>query len=471
MASSYPSQQQLRVFEPSELARFDGVASEQIYISFLGMVYDVSSRPDLYGAELPGPYHVLAGRECARALSTMSLDPRDVGRQDTDDIGALVTKLAHALSAIEVREAVDKAQRDWQKKLDDNYTKVGCLRKAAPGKFRPAPAAVPAKGSVNPLQHHARLMPAPEKPLAPQAPPGPLELVSRKPRAYIQRRFLNPAECRSLINMILQRQERTRFEKKVRAPLEVDDPRWSKEQSGLIQSIESRLADLTGGPVHADEDALVGTLTPPDRAPADQGGTVADHLGLHVDTNAAHWRFCTAIIYLSSVAVDLTGGETIFPAALRLNHEGLPSEEEEVAMDAAGRLLELGLDHTDKALVQPELLGAKIAEGASAAKELLAAAKPGGPGLRVKPEEGTVCIFWTRQDDGEIDRFSWHGGAPLVFSSCGGNGGVMGRSSESMNWKWTLQKFKEVPVETRHSPAVLGHFVRKTRFHASKQCG
>merc|ERR1712232_25693 len=89
---------------------------------------------------------------------------------------------------------------------------------------------------------------------------------------------------------------------------------------------------------------------------------------------------------------------------------------------------------------------------AAAAKELLNAAA-NGTGMKVAPEEGAVCVFWTRLDDGEIDRHSWHGGAPLP------KGGA---------WKWTMQKFKEVPLSVRGKPLALADFVRLTRAKASE---
>eukprot|EP00434_Breviolum_minutum_P017467 symbB.v1.2.015416.t1/scaffold1150.1/size135223/6 len=97
--------------------------------------------------------------------------------------------------------------------------------------------------------------------------------------------------------------------------------------------------------MHADETALVGTLTPPQAS-----GGVSEHLGLHVDTNAAHWRFCTAIIYLSNLGPGISGGETVFPAALDPLVEGPPDEATERVIEAAGQLLDNKLDHTDKAL-------------------------------------------------------------------------------------------------------------------------
>lgn len=225
---------------------------------------------------------------------------------------------------------------------------------------------------------------------------------------------------------MLKRQDGMRFEKKVRVPL-ADDPIWSEEERSYLEDINARISSLTGSPPHKDEVVLVGMLTP-----GGSDGAISDHLGLHVDTNAAEWRFCTVIIYLSSVS---DGGETVFPAAVSDN---LPTEDEEVAVEAAGRLLSLGIDHTDRA---------ETREAASAAKELLNAASM-GTGLKMKPEEGSACVFWTRRDDGEIDCHSWHGGAPVP------TGGL----------KWTLQKFKEVPLDVRSDGVALADFCRRTRF-------
>ncbi|CAJ1459131.1 unnamed protein product [Effrenium voratum] len=431
-----------------ELARFDGEASTEIYVSFNGKVYDVSNRKDLYGKS--APYHMLAGHECARALSTMSMDHVDLGRRDIEDISQLIAKLEKQLTAAEVRQAVEKSFADWQRHFEDRYAAVGVCKSS--GYARPAAK----QGSAaHPVFH--RLEPVAQDDFA----ESPLELLSRKPRAYVQHKFLSPSECQTLISMILQRKERSNFQTKLRAPLEVEDVRWTQEQRDLILKIETRLAELTGCPIHPDETALVGTLTPPERSQARHG--LSDHLGLHVDTNAAHWRFCTAIIYLSSLNPELQGGETVFPAALDPSQEGPPGEEEERVIEAAGELLDLDLDHTDKALAlpdQPEVTEAVAARAASAARDLLKAADSGATGLQVKPQQGAMCLFWTRQDDGEVDRFSWHGGAPVRFLQAGA---APCSESSTFGWKWTLQKFKEVPVETRSDAAKLASFVRSTR--------
>jgi len=413
---------EMKNFSLSELASFDGENREEIYISFCGSVFDVSSRRDLYGRSPPGPYHIFAGRECSRALATMSLDPVDVGRSDLDNLETITAKASKSMNPEEVQAAVAKALQDWQSKLSETYIKVGVLSNDS--KATDVGIKLPILSGLRGAEGSSM-----QQKLVEARRRGPLSLVTRKPRMYTQSGFLSAEECQGLISMILRQQEGSQFEKKVRAPLDVTDKFWSTKDRMFLQDIENRLADLIGSPAHADETCLVGTLTPPG------GDSIADHLGLHVDTNAAHWRFCTAIIYLSSVS---DGGHTVFPAAVE---DGLPSEESEIAISAARTLLDLGIDHTDKA--RPS------SASSCAAQELLAAASA-GTGLAVTPETGTACIFWTRQDDGEIDPHSWHGGAPVL---------------DDHSWKWTLQKFKEVPVWARGKHDVLAEFVRQTRLH------
>lgn len=444
-----------RRFSVEELQPFNGVDLPEIYISYFGTVYDVTSRPDLYGRSPPGPYHLFAGRECARALATMSMAPEDVGRTDLEDLAALSAKVGAALGGEDkVRVAVAKAAREWEERFAQTYDAVGVLGQGpsqggATGsrRYEPPPLPTPLRsclrggGDGRPLggsglhtatHGHPAASSAASTSLAGPSE-GRLELLSRKPRAYLQRRFLGGAECRRLIEMTLRRQEGRRFDKKARSALEVKDPLWTAEERALLRSIDERIAEIAGA-IHADEDPLIGTLTP-----AGKESGISDHLGLHVDTNAAQWRYCTAIIYLSSLP---RGGETVFPAAVG---DGLPSEEQEQAVEAAGTLLDLGVDHTDK------VVGGSQEAAASAARDLLAA-EASGIGMRVKPEEGTMCLFWTRLDDGEIDRHSWHGGAPVP---------------EGAVWKWTLQKFKEVPLSARRDPGALANFVKQTRCRAA----
>jgi membrane-associated progesterone receptor component len=53
----------------AELSKFDGVASEKIYFSLKGIVFDVSGS-DFY--KPGGPYHYLAGHEASVPLAKMS---------------------------------------------------------------------------------------------------------------------------------------------------------------------------------------------------------------------------------------------------------------------------------------------------------------------------------------------------------------------------------------------------------------
>ena len=53
----------------AELSKFDGVASEKIYFSLKGIVFDVSGS-DFY--KHGGPYHYLAGHEASVPLAKMS---------------------------------------------------------------------------------------------------------------------------------------------------------------------------------------------------------------------------------------------------------------------------------------------------------------------------------------------------------------------------------------------------------------
>jgi predicted heme/steroid binding protein len=62
-----------RLFTPEELSAFDGRDSDTpIYMAVSGIVFDVSSRRDLYGE---GGYSVFAGKDASIGLATMQLEP------------------------------------------------------------------------------------------------------------------------------------------------------------------------------------------------------------------------------------------------------------------------------------------------------------------------------------------------------------------------------------------------------------
>lgn len=68
MSSCPGEESRLRLWTKEELARFDGSSGDEVYLGFLGLVYDVSVNAQHYG---PGAeYNVFAGRDATRAFIT-----------------------------------------------------------------------------------------------------------------------------------------------------------------------------------------------------------------------------------------------------------------------------------------------------------------------------------------------------------------------------------------------------------------
>ncbi|KAH8554299.1 cytochrome b5-like heme/steroid binding domain-containing protein [Umbelopsis sp. PMI_123] len=63
-------------FKPSELAVYNGTdSSKPIYVAIKGVIYDVSSKPEMYGAG--SGYNCFAGKDASKALGKSSLKPEE----------------------------------------------------------------------------------------------------------------------------------------------------------------------------------------------------------------------------------------------------------------------------------------------------------------------------------------------------------------------------------------------------------
>ena len=67
--------------------------------------------------------------------------------------------------------------------------------------------------------------------------------------------------------------------------------------------------------------------------------------------------------------------------------------------------------------------------------------KEGQSGASIVPEVGKLVIFFTCDEDGEIDPLTWHGADAV-------------NASEQTEDKWTLQIFKELPFGVSKFPFV-----------------
>ncbi|GMH42109.1 hypothetical protein BSKO_10028 [Bryopsis sp. KO-2023] len=111
MATSDPAPlDSLPEFSSGELKRNCGRWGKPIYLAIKGVIYDVSQAPELYGPD--GPYHIFAGRECARSLAALDLSEKML----TDKTDDLDDKCQSTLS-------------DWIAKFNTRYPVVGKVSK------------------------------------------------------------------------------------------------------------------------------------------------------------------------------------------------------------------------------------------------------------------------------------------------------------------------------------------------------
>ena len=147
--------------------------------------------------------------------------------------------------------------------------------------------------------------------------------------------------------------------------------------------------------------------------------------GLHVDVNARPKRYATAILYLTSLndTINQGNGATVFPAA---------SNENDSVKEAANYLIQRDLLHTDHAIANGD------EQDIAMARLLL---KEAHSGTSIVPKVGKLLIFFTCDDDGEVDPLTWHGADAV-------------NARQQTEDKWTLQIFKELPFGVSKFPFV-----------------
>lgn len=95
-------------FTPEQLAQYDGVKNEKIYLAIKGTVFDVTSKSKVYGPE--GGYRVFVGKDASRGLAKSSLKPEDA----ISDTEGLTEKELQVLD-------------DWYSFFSQRYNIVGQL--------------------------------------------------------------------------------------------------------------------------------------------------------------------------------------------------------------------------------------------------------------------------------------------------------------------------------------------------------
>ena len=242
--------------------------------------------------------------------------------------------------------------------------------------------------------------------------------VSDSPLAFVAEKFLDPAACEEIIAIAKERDGG----KYVHQCYEHIPP----ESSELMTSVIERIGVLCGSPPRPDEAVPCVRNVSPTRG---LGATRLMKAGLHVDSNGNPYRYATALLYLSDVAAD---GATVFPCS--------DSDNVELKL-ACERLLENGHTHTVSCRDKKVELAKRTLIEAAEARE----------GLSVYPRAGKLLLFYTLDDVGLVDPYSWHGGAAI------------GDDPWPTGSKWVLQVFKTVPENLRDHPEQTVRFCKESR--------
>lgn len=93
-------------FTAEDLAQYDGQNGGPIYLSVMGIVYDVTAGRDFYG--VGSAYGCFAGKECSRCLAKMEINDKEA------NAGWANLNEEHA-----------KTMLEWKAKYDSKYPIVG----------------------------------------------------------------------------------------------------------------------------------------------------------------------------------------------------------------------------------------------------------------------------------------------------------------------------------------------------------
>eukprot|EP00928_Gymnodinium_smaydae_P032147 TRINITY_DN23356_c0_g5_i1.p1 TRINITY_DN23356_c0_g5~~TRINITY_DN23356_c0_g5_i1.p1 ORF type:complete len:189 (+),score=49.73 TRINITY_DN23356_c0_g5_i1:62-628(+) len=104
------------LFSSAQLLSFDGSQDENILVSVVSYVFNVTKAPHYYRRGL-GSYAAMAGRDASRVLATMSMDEADVA--------------SHRLAGLDEEEM--ESLFGWVDKYQERYPLVGRLVDWEPG--------------------------------------------------------------------------------------------------------------------------------------------------------------------------------------------------------------------------------------------------------------------------------------------------------------------------------------------------
>ena len=276
------------------------------------------------------------------------------------------------------------------------------------------------------------------------APPPPFQILSHEPLIVVSPNFLDDQSCQTIIQAaetLGNRWTSSDTDHDVKYELSSyysnDDPQSSAQ---LLESVYGAIDAIVGVPrIPQDVNPKVHHYqAPPSAARAPSNGNRFPS-GLHIDTNARPNRYCTAILYLSSLEKE-EDGCTVFPAARPLTTATPTHNKVQVAATSLLDNCVLHTNHVDTGDTQVQVL-------------LDAGACQSTVGVSVRPEAGKLLIFFTCQDDGVPDPLSFHGAAKVQ------------PGPEHSQGKFHLQIFKELPQGV--NPAL---FVKEKRDRVKSLC-